>query len=118
VEIGWRVDGNVLFMRLEGEFDLYTAEEFRRVADAALKEQRVRHMVINLKDVVFIDSSGLGAILGRYKQIRRKSGSMGLVGIGPNIKAVLEISGIIRLIPVYDTEPDALKALRGGGKVV
>lgn len=118
VEIGWRVRGNVLLMRLEGEFDLHTAEEFRRVADSALENDKIRHMILNLRGVSFLDSSGLGAILGRFKRLKKNAGTMALVGIMPSIRPVLEISGLIRLLPVYDSEAAALGALEGGSGFV
>lgn len=118
MEIGWRVRGNVLLMRLEGEFDLHTAEEFRRVADSALENDKIRHMILNLRGVSFLDSSGLGAILGRFKRLKKNAGTMALVGIMPSIRPVLEISGLIRLLPVYDSEAAALGALEGGSGFV
>ncbi|HHY37876.1 MAG TPA: anti-sigma factor antagonist [Clostridia bacterium] len=118
MEIGWRVRGNVLLLRLEGEFDLRTAEQFRRVADEALENEKVRHVILNLRGVSFLDSSGIGAILGRYKRLRKNAGVMILVGITPQILPVLEISGIIRLLPVYDSEAAALGALEGGNGFV
>jgi len=105
-------------MRLEGEFDLHTAEEFRRVADSALENDKIRHMILNLRGVSFLDSSGLGAILGRFKRLKKNAGTMALVGIMPSIRPVLEISGLIRLLPVYDSEAAALGALEGGSGFV
>lgn len=105
-------------MRLEGEFDLHTAEQFRRVADEAFQNEKVQHMILNMRGVSFLDSSGIGAILGRFKRLKKNAGIMILVGVTPQIRPVLEIAGLTRLLSVYDSEAAALGALEGGSGFV
>ncbi len=57
--------GHVI-LRLNGELDLDSADEFRRRAEDALERHGSRRLIVNMRKVSFIDSSGLGAILGRY----------------------------------------------------
>ncbi|MDI6871608.1 MAG: anti-sigma F factor antagonist [Bacillota bacterium] len=102
--------GRALVVRCFGELDLASAAEFRQVVDAKLAEwEGVRQIVLNLGQVTFVDSSGLGAILGRYKRIQQREGRMVLVEVPPNLRRLLEFSGIFKLIPTRASEEEALK---------
>ncbi|WP_422121593.1 STAS domain-containing protein, partial [Pediococcus pentosaceus] len=59
--------GSVLLVRLQGELDHHTAEELRGQVEQVLADGQVKHIVLNLELLSFMDSSGLGVILGRYK---------------------------------------------------
>lgn len=102
-------DGH-LIVRLAGEFDLRAADDFRRIAESALERHGCARMVLNLRKVSFIDSSGLGAILGRYRYIHQRRGVMFLVAPPPHVRAVLDLAGVAKLMPVYATEEKALAA--------
>ncbi|HHW13934.1 MAG TPA: anti-sigma F factor antagonist [Firmicutes bacterium] len=102
--------GRTLLVRCSGELDLASAAEFRRVVDSELEEwEDVRTLVLNLGQVTFVDSSGLGAILGRYKRIQQRQGRMVLVEVPAPVQRLLEFSGIFKLIPVRASEEEALK---------
>lgn len=107
------IAGRTLVVRMEGEFDLHAAEEFRRVVDGILDGGGVDRVVVNLKAVTFIDSSGLGAILGRYRRLGEKGGALALAGPPRQVRQLLDISGILRVIPVYTSEKAALAAAAG-----
>jgi stage II sporulation protein AA (anti-sigma F factor antagonist) len=70
-----QVVGNSLVVRLAGELDLVAAAELRRVADDLLDRRKVRNLFVNLERVTFLDSSFLGALLGRYRRIH-------MIGLG------------------------------------
>jgi stage II sporulation protein AA (anti-sigma F factor antagonist) len=104
--------GRTLVVRCAGELDLASAPEFRRVIDEQLSEwEGLRELVLNLAQVSFVDSSGLGAILGRYKRIQQRQGRMVLVEVPPSLRKLLEFSGIFKLLPSRETEADALKSV-------
>ena len=102
-------DGSVI-LRLDGELDLASADPFRNAADRALAATGSRRLILNLEGVTFIDSSGLGAILGRYRRISQAGGKMGIIGAAPQVLTILELSGILKIIPLYDSEGQALKS--------
>ncbi|MGE5507205.1 MAG: anti-sigma factor antagonist [Chitinophagales bacterium] len=102
--------GRTLVVRCAGELDLAAAPEFRRVVDAELAEwEGLKQVVLNLGQVTFVDSSGLGAILGRYKRIQQRQGGMVLVEVPPALRRLLEFSGIFRILPTRATEDEALR---------
>lgn len=111
------VEGSVLFVKADGDMDVYGAEEFRRQVDACFQGSGARDLVVNMASVGFMDSSGLGAILGRYRRVSQSGGRMVLSGIRPRVRPMLELAGIHRIIPVASSEGEALEILKGGSGV-
>ncbi|QRG69844.1 anti-sigma F factor antagonist [Brevibacillus choshinensis] len=102
---------DVLVIRLQGELDHHTAEELRGKVDEILRAPDIRHIVLSLADLTFMDSSGIGVILGRYKQISARSGDMYVTSINPTIYRIFEMSGLFKVIKFRENEADALLVL-------
>jgi anti-sigma B factor antagonist len=92
-------DGPVL--RIEGEVDVYTSpalrDELYRLIDTGAKR-----VVIDLADMDFIDSSGLGVFVGALKRIRERSGDLELRAMQPSTRKVLEITGLTQVFTISD----------------
>jgi len=108
MKIEFRQVRNTLVVKLTGEFDMLIAEKLRREIDSRLEDKHVNNLIINLEKVTFIDSSGLGVIIGRYKKITAQKGRMYIVGASPSIEKILVFSGINKLIPIYQSEQDII----------
>lgn len=102
---------NVLCVRLEGELDHHTALELRERVDSALKSQGLTHILLNLEHLTFMDSSGLGVVLGRYKLVKTLGGEMVVCSVSPHVKRLFEMSGIFKIIKLTSNEMDALYVL-------
>lgn len=102
--------GRDLVVRLAGELDLVSAAAFRTLADGLIDRNRVRNLYISLEQVTFLDSSFLGALIGRHKRIQQAGGRTGIIAPQPAVRPLLEIAGIFRLMPEYESERKALSA--------
>jgi stage II sporulation protein AA (anti-sigma F factor antagonist) len=102
---------NVLCIRLEGELDHHTAEILRSDVKEVLDKGIVKHIVLNLEGLSFMDSSGLGVILGRYKEIKNMGGEMIVCAISQEVKRLFEMSGLFKIIRLEEDESLALKTL-------
>ncbi|WP_026689401.1 anti-sigma F factor antagonist [Alteribacter aurantiacus] len=102
---------NVLCVRLEGELDHHTAKKLRERVDQAMTEHHLTHMLLNLEQLTFMDSSGLGVILGRYKFIQTLGGEMVVCSISPQIKRLFDMSGLFKIIRLETDEDRALSML-------
>lgn len=111
LRIDLEVKDNVLLVRLDGELDHHTAEELRSKLNDKLEQHSIVHIVMNLEALSFMDSSGLGVILGRYKQIKSQGGQMVVCSISPTIKRLFEMSGMFKIIRLEENEKFALKTL-------
>lgn len=98
---------DVLLVRLTGELDQCSASGIRRDLDQLLLDPRVRHLVIDLGDMPFMDSSGLGVILGRYRMMQERGGTVSLMHLSPQVKRVYDLSGMARIIPVVEEKEAA-----------
>ncbi len=103
--------GNTLKVSVSGELDLKVADRFREALDTYLDRHPGSNLLLDLSRVNFIDSSGLGVILGRYKRLSKGGRVMVISGAKPQVRRILELSGIMKIIGVYSTESDALSQL-------
>ena len=108
VELHWT--GRTLIARLAGDLDEHGAEVFRQEVERAVRRRAYDHLVVNLQQVSFIDSSGLGALLVRYRRAREDGARVSVAGAPPHVRAVLQMAGIPQWIPLYADEPAALAA--------
>jgi len=100
---------DTLMARIKGEIDLATADELRDIIDDRLKKEKFKAVILDLGGVSFIDSSGLGFILGRYKKIKDQGGKLYIVRARTSVSRILELSGIKKLIPVYASENEVFQ---------
>jgi stage II sporulation protein AA (anti-sigma F factor antagonist) len=113
-----RKESDVLVVKVYGEFDLHAADYARRDIDIQFKTQKAKHMLFDLGSLTFIDSSGLGVILGRYRKVSESGGRVAISGAPANIGKVMEISGLTRLMPFLADCASGLRELESrSGKV-
>lgn len=106
--------GEVLVASLKGEIDLRVAPTLRESLDKALENLAPRHLVVDFADVTFIDSTGLGVILGRYKRVVAAGGKVAVTGLRPTVRRVVELSGLLRVVCEFPSQEQAVAALGGG----
>jgi stage II sporulation protein AA (anti-sigma F factor antagonist) len=111
LSIDLEVKHNVLCIRLVGELDHHTAEDLRTKVTDSLEKNKINHIILNLEQLSFMDSSGLGVILGRYKQIKNSGGEMVVCSISPAVKRLFDMSGLFKIIRLEESEQFALQTL-------
>lgn len=104
---GWAV------LSVQGEVDVYTAPQFREQL-IQLVDQGQRSILVDLEGVEFLDSTGLGVLVGGLKRVRSHDGDLALVCTQRRILKVLEITGLTKVFTIYDTV-DAAVAGNGQG---
>jgi len=95
--------GGTSVFRPEGELDIEAAASLRDLLDEEI-DRGGRDIVLSLARVTFIDSSGLGVILGRYRRLTDLGGTMTLAAVPEIVRPVLELSGLLTLLPVVQVE--------------
>ena len=108
MKISTEVKRGILTIRLAGEFDMASAETFRQTVDEALDASGTRNILLDMRQVTFVDSSGLGAIIGRYKRVLALGGRVAACSLQPQVARILEMSGLFRIISRHTTEAEAL----------
>lgn len=102
-------ESRTLIVSIDCELDHHASETVRRRVDGELQRLMPQKVIFDFSGVSFMDSSGIGVIMGRYKNIQRANGTAIMVNVKPEIKKVFEIAGITKLIPQYDNINQALK---------
>ena len=105
---------NVVGFKVEGDFDNLLCIKYKNVLTEILARKRCDLVVFDLSLVSFIDSSGIGLLLGRYKQVKEYQGDIVICGVNKQIKKTLAISGIALIIDTYE---EIFENLRGLVKV-
>ncbi|BCJ85815.1 anti-sigma F factor antagonist [Effusibacillus dendaii] len=103
--------GTTLAVRLAGELDHHTAEMVRTRVDSEFEHGTSKNLILSLERLDFMDSSGLGVILGRYKQVSQLGGKMAICSVQGSIRKLFELSGIHKILPLYETESGALSEM-------
>ncbi|MGL4176919.1 MAG: STAS domain-containing protein [Dermatophilaceae bacterium] len=102
-------DDDVSVVVVGGEVDVYTAAQLRAALDAEVDAGHVR-LVVDLEDVTFIDSTGLGVLVGRLKLVRNQSGWLRIVCSTDRILRVFRITGLDKVFGIHASLDDALAA--------
>ncbi|MEN1969103.1 anti-sigma F factor antagonist [Lentibacillus sp. N15] len=105
------VKEDVLIVRLAGELDHHETENLRNEWKEMLYKNDVKHVVLNLEAVSFMDSSGLGVILGRYKEVLQLGGEMVVCSVSPAVNRLFEMSGMFKIVRLEENEQYALVTL-------
>ncbi|OQB15235.1 MAG: Anti-sigma F factor antagonist [Firmicutes bacterium ADurb.Bin193] len=100
--------GGILIVRLDGELDHHYATKIREAVDGAVMVGDVRKIIFDFTGVGFMDSSGIGTLMGRYKLMQTLGGSVGVFGISPRLDKLLSMSGIKKIISIYNSEKEAV----------
>lgn len=100
---------HALIIKIEGELDLHTTPEFKNFIDRKLfNDLAIKNLILCMDQTKFIDSSGLGVILGRYKLIEERGGKLIFVACSPHVYRILKLSGLQKIAYFTDSVKEAL----------
>jgi len=98
MDIKIEVIGTTLVAKLYGEIDHHTASGIKSAIDKELLLKNIINIVMDFDGVTFMDSSGIGMIVGRYKQVAARGGKMMIIRVKPQVDRILEISGLKKIM--------------------
>ncbi len=111
MDVRFDVTNNNLIIRIDGDIDHHTCEEIRNKVDQEISRRNPKNIIFDMKNVNFMDSSGIGVIIGRYKLIMNSGGITAMINVKPQIKRVYEICGLKKIIPIYENEKQAIESI-------
>jgi anti-sigma B factor antagonist len=110
MQIEERSAGDVTVLDLKGKITLGEGDELLKDKINSLLQQGRRKVVLNLEEVPYIDSAGLGEIVRTYTTISRQGGSMKLLNLTKRITDLLSITKLLTVFETYDNEADAVRS--------
>ncbi len=102
MKVTYKSDKKTLILQINEEIDHCVAEKIRNRADFEIQKYMPKKVLMDFKNVSFMDSAGIGMILGRYKNINMLGGILEIINVTPSIKKVLEMSGILKIIKIIE----------------
>lgn len=108
MEVIFNVFGNVLVAELFGELDHHAAAEVREDIDRAIENYAVSYLVFDFGKVRYMDSSGIGMVLGRYRKMQETDGKIAIVSCSALVRSILNMAGVFSLIDYMDTTQEAV----------
>ncbi len=106
---------NILIISPIGELDHHSIEKHAGEADRCFRMKSFKNIIFDLGQVTFIDSSGIGFILGRYKLALLAGGKTALTNVSDQVRRLASISGILKIINIYPSVDKAIESLTRGG---
>ena len=82
----------------QGELDHCVAESMRNTVDASVIQNGAKMIVFDMSDVAFMDSSGIGMLIGRYKFMKKRGGKVRVRGMNPQVERIFKMSGLHQII--------------------
>ena len=107
--LNFEKNGKNLIVKISGELDHHTAANVRMKIDNNLESMGFPNLIWDLSDMNFMDSSGIGVVIGRYKKVTEYRGKVALTSLKPNVRKVFELGGIFSLIKEYNNVNEAIQ---------
>ncbi|MDP4179379.1 MAG: anti-sigma F factor antagonist [Bacillota bacterium] len=104
-------ENNILIAHMAGELDHHSSEEVRNKIDDRIERCKIEKLIMDFSNVTFMDSSGIGVVIGRYKKLSIKKGIVCIANVKESVRRVFELSGMFKIINVYSNIDEAIKAI-------
>lgn len=103
--------GRTLVIGLVGELDHHSAESVRIKIDNKIDEFGANHLIFDFSGVNFMDSSGIGVIIGRYRRVSECGGRVAITNLKPQIRKVFELGGLFKIIKEFSSIDEAAASM-------
>lgn len=107
MELEFTVKDLNLLVNFEGELDHHTAKQARESIDRAYDSKNVKNIIIDLHQLNFMDSSGIGLLMGRYKIASQNGGKLFLKNVSDRVEKILKMSGMLKIVTIIVEDEEA-----------
>ena len=104
MKVEYNEKDKLLLLKITEEIDHHDAEKIRTRADFEIQKYIPKKVVLDFNNVTFMDSAGIGMLIGRYKMVTMFGGNINMINVIPNIKKVFVMAGILNIIPIIEEE--------------
>lgn len=104
LKVKYNEKDKLLFLEITEEIDHHSSEKIRTRADFEIQKYIPKILIMDFTNVNFMDSAGIGMVIGRYKTANMFGGKMFISNVSPNVKKVFEMSGVTKIIPIIEEQ--------------
>ena len=108
----------LLIFTINEEIDECSVKDIRRRADYEIERFMPREVIFDFDSVSFMDSAGIGMIIGRYKQVQMLGGKTEVTNLSQSVEKILKMSGVLKIIPIIDLEERMEKIVSNEKEVI
>ena len=101
------VNGRMMIIHLREDLDHHNAMYIRELTDVYLEKYAIKRILFDFSGVEFMDSSGIGVVMGRYKQMSYLGGEVYVWGVGKTVDRIFQMSGLYKLVKYWEGKTDA-----------
>ncbi len=101
-------NGSTLILHVSEELDHHMATQISKIADSQIDKGSVKNLIFDFDGMTFMDSSGIGMVMGRYRRMGYMGGRTYVTGIGEGVDRIFSMSGLYRIIPKYEERKQEL----------
>ena len=102
------INAETMGVSVEGEIDVYTSPKVKESLNELIGKKHY-NLIINLENVSYIDSTGLGVLIGALKKVKENNGDIKLVCTNMQLKKIFDITGLVKIFGIFSSEAEALK---------
>ena len=117
MEIAERAAGDVTILDLRGKITLGDGDDMLKDRIASMMQQGRKKLLLNLANVPYIDSAGLGELVRTYTTVNRQGGSLKLLSLTKRITDLLAITKLLTVFETFDSEADAVRSFHTSANV-
>ena len=107
MESEYKKEEKTLIFKLNEDIDEYCVQKIRRKLDNEIERYMPKEIIFDFCNVSFMDSAGIGMLIGRYKVIKMLGGTLEIKNCNKQVYKVFELSGILKIIPIIEDEENA-----------
>ena len=104
----YEAKGQTLIIHMPAELDHHNCRNLRYETDLLMAENYLAKLIFDFSRTSFMDSSGIGILLNRYKQIKASGGEVSFYGASPQIRRILKLGGLLALMPQFESKEEAI----------
>lgn len=113
MRLDFQMTDDILIASACGELDHHSAGIVRDEIDETMEAFHCRHLILDFQKVTFMDSSGIGVVLGRYNKVTKKGGRLFVAGCSDYIEKILYMAGVFTIVDRQKSTEDAICLLKG-----
>ena len=102
--VEFKKEDKLLIFKLTEDVDQHTSEKIRRKMDNEIKRYIPRKVIFDFSNISFMDSAGIGMVLGRYKLAKMLNGDLEIINVNKSIKKIFDMSGVSRIINIVEED--------------
>ena len=102
MESTYYLSDKLLVLKITDEIDDFSVQKIRRKADYEIERYMPRKVIFDFDCVTFMDSAGIGMVIGRYKEVSMLGGKLELANMSDTVKKIFQMSGVLKIIPETD----------------